>query len=204
MFLVAQGVGVAGGPRVLQVGAQGGVGQARAAVELVVFQLCQHAEALRVAFEIEEVIAFGAAHVIQPATAGCLLEPMANGIFAGMTERWVADVVGQAGRLHDHPQVTGVAPVGQGAANGLADAHTQGTPHTTDFQRVGQPGMDMIVAGHRVNLRLAAQAAKGPGEDNPVMVFVKRAAAQFFRAVQGFSKAFAGKQGRPIQGECSP
>jgi hypothetical protein len=62
----------------------------------------------------------------------------------------------------------------------------------------------MIVARHRMNLGLAAQAAKGPGEDDPVMVFVKRAAAQLFRAVQGFSEAFAGKQGRPIQGGGSP
>ena len=64
--------------------------------------------------------------------------------------------------------------------------------------------MDVIVARHRVHLGLAAQAAKGAGEDDAVVVLVKRAAPQFFRAVQGFSKTFAGQQGGPIQGGDSP
>lgn len=64
--------------------------------------------------------------------------------------------------------------------------------------------MDMVVAGHRVHLGLAAQAAEGTGEDDAVVVLVEGAAAQFFRAVQRFSEAFAGKQGMPIQGGVSP
>lgn len=39
-----------------------------------------------------------------------------------------------------------------------------------------------------MHLGLAAQAAKRPGEDDAVMVFVKRAAPQFFWAVQGLSR----------------
>jgi hypothetical protein len=58
----------------------------------------------------------------------------------------------------------------------------------------------MIVAGHRVNLGLAPQAAKRAGKDDPVVVLVERAASQFFRAVQGFAKSFAVEQGLPIQG----
>lgn len=195
---------MAGGPGVLEVRAQGRVGQARAAVELVVFQLGQYPEPLGIAFEVEEIITLGGAHVVQPAASRCLLEPVADGVFAGMPERWVADVMGQAGRLHHHAQVARVAPVGQGAAQGFAHAHAEGAAYAADFQGVSQACMDMVVAGHRVHLGLAAQAAKRAGEDNAVMVFVKRAAAEFFRAVQGFSKAFAGKQGGPIQGGYSP
>lgn len=97
VLLVAQRVRVASGPGVFQVGAQRGVGQPGTAVELVVFQLREYPKALGVAFEIEEVVALGRAHVVQPAAPGRLLEPMANRIFAGMPERRVADVMGQAG-----------------------------------------------------------------------------------------------------------
>jgi hypothetical protein len=62
----------------------------------------------------------------------------------------------------------------------------------------------MVVAVHRMNLSLAPETAERSRENDPVMVFVKRAAAHFFRAVQGLSEAFAGKQGRPIQGWFSP
>ena len=102
---------MASGPGVLEVGAEGGVGQPGAAIELVIFQLGEYAKALRVAFEIEKVAALGIAHRIQPAAPGGLLEPVANGVFAGVAERRVADIVGQAGGLHDHAQVARRAPV---------------------------------------------------------------------------------------------
>lgn len=60
--------------------------------------------------------------------------------------------------------------------------------------------MDVIVAGDRVDLRLASQATESAGENDAVMVFVKRAAAEFLRAVQRLSEAFAVEQGLPIQG----
>lgn len=195
---------MAGGPGIFKVSAQGGVGQPRTAVELMVFKLGEHPKTLGIAFEVKEVIAFGAAHVIQPAAPGGLLEPVANGVFARVPERWVADVMGQAGRLHHHAQVARVAPVGQGAAQGFAYAHAQGAPHAADFQRVGQACVDMVVARHRVYLGLAPQAPERARENNAVVIFVKGTAAQFFRAVQGFSKTFAGQQGGPIQGRGSP
>lgn len=60
--------------------------------------------------------------------------------------------------------------------------------------------MDVVVARHWMHLGLATQATKCSGENNPVVILVKRAAAQFFRAVQGFAKSFAVEQGLPIQG----
>lgn len=116
---------MAGRPWVFQVSAQCRVGQSGAAVELVVFQLSEHPETLGVALEVEEVIALDFAHCVQPATACRLFEPVTDGVFTGVAEGWVANVVGQAGRLDDHAQIAGVAPVGQGAAQGFADPHTQ-------------------------------------------------------------------------------
>ncbi|MNQ49941.1 hypothetical protein D3C85_638640 [compost metagenome] len=125
VFLVSQRVGVPGRPWILQVRAQRCIRQSGAAVELVILQLSEYPKALGIAFEIQEVIALGFTHCIQPATAGGLLEPMADRVFTGMAERRVADVVCQAGRLHHHPQVAGFAPFGQGPADGFADAHAQ-------------------------------------------------------------------------------
>jgi len=70
VLLVALGLGMARGPGVLEVAAEGGVGQPGAAVELVVFQLGEHAKALGVALEVEEVVTLHRAHGIQPATPG--------------------------------------------------------------------------------------------------------------------------------------
>jgi hypothetical protein len=60
--------------------------------------------------------------------------------------------------------------------------------------------MDMIVTVDRVDLSLASQATKCPRKDNPVVIFVERAAPELFGAVMRFSQAFAIKQGLPIQG----
>ncbi|MNZ33415.1 hypothetical protein D3C78_507610 [compost metagenome] len=203
VLLVAQGVGVACAPWVLQVSTEGGIGQPGTAVELVVLQLGEYPKALGVAFEVEEVGALVVAHVVQPATPGGLLEPVADGVFARVAERWVADVMGQAGRLHDHPQVAGGAPVRQAVAQGFADAHAQRAADAADFQRVGQACVDMVVAGNRVHLGLAPEAAEGTGEDDAVVVLVEGAAPEFIGAVQGFAQAFAGEQGVPVQGAVS-
>jgi len=52
--------------------------------------------------------------------------------------------------------------------------------------------MDMVVTGNRVYLGLAPQAAKGAGENDPVVILVKRTPAQLFVAVDGFSEPFTG------------
>ena len=193
MLLVTHGVGVARAPRVLEVGAEGGIRQPGAAVELVVLQLGKHAKTLCVAFEVEEVGPLVVVHAVQPATPGGLLEPVANGVFAGVAERRVADVVGQAGRLNDHSQVTGGAPVRQAVAQGFADAHAQRAADTADFQRMGQTRVDMIVAGNRVYLGLAPKATECAGEDDAVVIFVEGAAPELIGAIEGFAQAFTGE-----------
>ena len=120
-----------------------------------------------------------------------------------MAEGRVTNVVGQAGRLHDHAKIARFAPVRQFLAKDLADAHPQRAADAANFQRMGQARVDMVVAGNRMNLRLAPQAAKGTGEDDAVMVFVEGAAAQLFTAVQHFAESFTGKQSVPVQGDSS-
>lgn len=178
-------------PRVFEEGAQRGVRQAGATVELVILQLRKHPEALCIAFKAQEVPTLGFTHIVQPAAVCGLLEPVANRVFTRVAERRIADVMGQAGRLHHHPQVGGVTPVGQGAAQGFAHPHAQGTAHAADFQGMGQACVNVIVAGDGMNLRLAAQASEGARENDAVMIFMEWAAPEFFRAVMGFSEAFA-------------
>jgi hypothetical protein len=69
---------------------------------------------------------------------------------------------------------------------------------------MGQARVDMVVARYRMHLGLAPETAEGSGENDTVMVFVKRAATQLLRAVQRLSEAFAVEQGLPIQGWFSP
>src|SRR5690606_6068808 len=149
--------------------------------------------------EIEKVGAFCIAQVVQPAASGGLLEPVANGVLAGMAERRVADIVGQASRLHDHAEVGRTAPFRHLLAQHLTDAHAKRSPDAADFQRVCQPGVDMIIAGNRIYLGLASKSAEGSGKDDAVVVLVKRAATEFIGAVHGFPKPFTGEQGVPVQ-----
>src|SRR3546814_19558718 len=86
LFRSAQVVVLASGPRLFQVGAEGVVSHPGTAVELVVFKLREHPEPLGVAFEIEKVVALGFAHGVKPTAACGLLEPIADGILAGMAE----------------------------------------------------------------------------------------------------------------------
>jgi len=117
-----------------------------------------------------------------------------------MAEGRVADVVGEASGLYDHSQIGRRAPFGQLVAQHFADPHAERATDAADFQRMGQACVDVIVAGNRVHLSLAAQAAKRAGEDDAVMILVKRTTPQLLTAVGGFAKSFTGKQGMPVQG----
>ena len=200
MFFVAQSIGVAGAPRVFEVGAQRCIGQPHAAVELVILQLREHTQTLGIAFEVEKIATLLVSHVVQPAAPGCLLEPVTYRILAAVAERRIADVVGQARGLHQRTEVAGFTPRGQFAAQRLAHPQTQRATHAAHLQRMGQARVNVVVAGDRVHLRLAPQAAEGARENDAIMVFVKWAAAQFFGAILYFSEALAIQQAFPIQG----
>ncbi len=157
----------------------------------------EDAEAWR-CLEVQEVGALLFAHPIQPAAPGGLLEPVADGILAGMAEGRVTDVVGEACGLHYDAHVPRVAPFRQAIAEDFTDAHAQRAADAGHFQGVGQAGMDVVVARYRVHLSLAPQAAEGAGEDDAVVVLVEGAAAEFGAAVHRFAEAFSREQGVPI------
>ena len=64
---------------------------------------------------------------------------------------------------------------------------------------MGKPGMDMVVTGNRMDLGLAAEAAKRAGENDTVMILVERAAPELVAAMSGLAESFTGKQCVPVK-----
>ena len=110
----------------------------------------------------------------------------------------VADVVRQASGLNDYPQIGGLTPVRHLAAQHFANSHTERAPDTANFQAMGQAGVNVIVAGYRVNLGFLAQAAEGAGKNDAVVILVKGRAPQFVVAGDRFAQSFAAQQCFPI------
>ena len=125
VLFVTLRIGMARRPGVFEERTQGGMGQAGAAIKLMVFQLREHPESLGIAFKAQEVSALDITHIIEPATVCGLLKPVTDSVFTRMPEGRVANVMGQTGRLYNHAQITGVTPVGQGAAKRLPHTHAQ-------------------------------------------------------------------------------
>ncbi len=187
-------------PRVLQERCQGGVSQAHAIVVLMVFALGEDAETLGIALEVDQVGLLFRREQVQIALAA-LLEPGADRTLAGVAERRVADVVGQAGRLHDIAQVGGAGPFRQvtEGLQALAGADAQGAAHAGHLQGVGEPVVHMVVGGQWVHLGFARQAPEGAGEDDLVMVAQKGGAAGFILGV-AVSQAALVEQLFPVHG----
>ena len=164
----------------------------------MILNLGQYAKALRVAFKMQKVLLLGVTQLIQHAALLRLAEPVADSILAGVSIRRVADVVGEAGSLDNHPQVGWLAPVRHLAAQHFAHPHTERAPDTAYFQAMGQAGVNVIVAGYRVNLGFLAQAAEGAGKNDAVVILVKGRAPQFVVAGDRFAQSFAAQQCFPI------
>ena len=118
-------------PGVLQGGVEGGPGQVQARAGDLGFEPGEQPERLRVAFEAAVV-------------GGQLVE----GEFAVVAERAVADVVGQAGRVHQVRVAT--------------DFLAELPPDLGALQGVGQPGPGEVRAAGRDHLGLGRQPAQ-PG-----------------------------------------
>ncbi len=104
--------------------------------------------------------------VIEPAgKAECLVER----ILAGMAERRMAEVVGEAQRLGQ------ILVEAERAGDGAADLR--------DFEAVGQADAIMVAVGRDEHLRLVAQAAEGDRMDDPVAVALKGVAGSARAAV---------------------
>ncbi|MFC2302205.1 MAG: hypothetical protein ACFNLE_00005, partial [Rothia aeria] len=93
-----------------------GGGEAHAAFVGVHFEAGEDAQAVGVAFVGLHVGAFGGAEVLQVNGVFGAAEPVAQGVFAGVAEGRVTEVVGEAGDLDDRADVARGVAFGQEAA----------------------------------------------------------------------------------------
>ena len=136
-------------------------------------QPADNAKSLRIAFVALEV-GFLDRREIMPFKQAGMAKPFANGIFAGMAERWIADVVSQAGGGNDSPEITRLDVLQAMPGNDFTTHHgAQRTPDTTDFKAVCQAGADIVALGERENLCLVLHAPEGGGEDDAVVILLK-------------------------------
>ena len=87
-------VGVLRGPRVFEQRTDGGGGKAHAAFVGVHFEAGEDAQAVGIAFVGLHVVAFGGTEVLHVGGVLRVAEPVAQGVFAGVAEGRVAEVVG--------------------------------------------------------------------------------------------------------------
>src|SRR5213075_1818926 len=85
--------------RILHERAERGVREAQAAVEAIVLELRERAQALRVAVEAEKV---GALLCVEASEQGGMRdEPALDRVLTAMSERRIADIMRQASGVHD-------------------------------------------------------------------------------------------------------
>ena len=115
---------------------------------------------------------------------GIVVEPAGIGqrgverILAGMAERRMAEVVGEAQRLGQ------ILVEAERAGHGPADLR--------DFEAVGQADPEMVAVGRDEHLGLVAQAAEGDRMDDPVAVALEDV-ARAARAGVGFGMKAAAR-----------
>ena len=188
--LAAGAARIGGQPGVFQKRGQGGVGQAHAAVVLVIFAFGNNAKALGVAFKKGQVaLLVGGEHIQKPLPP--FLKPGANGALTGVAKGRVADVVGQAGGLNNIAEIGGADGVGEQLAllQAFSHANTESAPHAGNFQRVGKAIVHVVIGGQRMDLGLASQPPEGAGKNDLVVVAQKGGTTTF---ILGAASAQAG------------
>ena len=89
-----------------------------------------------------------------------------------MPERRVADIVSQAGGLHDLPEMHRRKALGHVSPPGrrLPRQNAQRTPYAAYLQGVGQPVVDMIVPAQGMYLGLFRKPAERTGKYDSVVI----------------------------------
>ena len=164
--------GVLRSPGVFQQRADARAAQPHAAPARVHLGRADDSQRVRVSFVGLQILQLRGTQAIEIALVFRLGEPLAQGVLARMPERRIADVVRQAGHLDDVADVVGRERLGQATPRlqRLPDPDAYAPAHGRHLDAVRQTVVDMVVLGHGVHLGLAAQAAKCPGKDNPVVV----------------------------------
>lgn len=168
----------AAGPRVFEQRAVASGGQAHTTAIAIHFNAGGLAQAVGIAFVGLDVAALRGGKRGGVNGVFRLPKPIAQSVFAGVSEGRVADVVGKAGGLHGSGEVVG-RKIGRQLVFGAQQfTHqiAQAAPHAGDFNAVGEAVVGVVVFGERVHLGFAPQSAKGVGKDHAVVVGVKRGA----------------------------
>ena len=146
----------------------------------------EEAESVGIALEVRDVVpllrrdavARLGADVISEKESVALAEVSAYGLLAAMSERRVAQVVGEAGGTHNAAQLGEMRAVEFGVL--LQDEAThvvaQAASHTAHLEAVGKPVVYEDAARQGEHLRLVLQTAEGSGEDKAVVVALKLSA----------------------------
>ena len=173
--------------RIFGGGGQRRAGQLHAAVIIRHLQAGQHPETLRIALITPEIGAFVLGHgLLQRGGDGGMGEPVTDRLFAGMTERRIADVMAERGGGADGADIARLQRRQIAvAADEDAGPGAERPADRSGFQAVGQTGADVIVLGQRKYLGFVLQAAERGGEDDPVEVLLERrpAGLQRFRLI---------------------
>ena len=162
-------------PRVFEQRTVAGGGEAHAAAIAIHFNAGGLAQAVGVAFVGLNVAALRGGERGGVQGVFRLPKPIAQSIFASVSEGRVADVVGKAGGLHGGGKVVG-RKIGRQllfGAQQFAHQIAQTAPHAGDFYAVGEAVVSVVVFGERMHLGFAPQPAKGVGKDHAVVVGVK-------------------------------
>ena len=152
--------------------ADGRIREAHAAIQKVIFELAQDAVALRIAVEILEVRHFLVAQILERRAGAVLAEPLADGGLPRMSERRVADIVGETGRLHDGAELVLVNVLGQIFLDKVENRNGKAAAHARNLDAVREAAMHMVVHRERMHLRLAPKTTERRRENDAVVVAV--------------------------------
>ena len=181
-------------------GAQGGVGQLHAAWIVGALQPGDDAKSLGVALETQEILPLRVVQLFQhrPAGGGGG-EPQPDGVFAGVAERWIADVVRQTGGGDHRAEILRIDPLqSMTTDHAVADHGAQRAADAGHFQAVGQAGTDVVALGEREDLGFVLQPPEGRGEDQTVEVALEVGARFAVGVLAGDPQAGAGEQAVPV------
>ena len=123
-----------------------------------------------------------------------------------MAKGRVADVMGKGGGLNNGGHVIGFDGRWKTAffVQPITDHQAQRPPDAGYFKAMGQAGMNIVIFGQRVHLRLALQASECRGKNDPVIILVKIGPAKGADAGMVAAKAGWRQQLLPVHHQSGP
>ena len=192
--------------RILREGRERGAGELHSPLLIGHFEAGQHPEPLRVAFVTLDVGGLVLIHhIAHGAGDRGMGEPVPDRLLARVSERRIADVVGEGGGGDGGADV---ARLRSGGVEILADLHpdrgAERTADRTGFQTVGEPGADVVGLDQREHLGLILQPPERSRKDDPVEIALKRRTVLRDHAGLRTADAVRGQQLFPLHQNGTP